>query len=75
MARFYYDENGNVTRQERDTNKDGKMDRWTLFNSDGEVEQVEQDENFDGKPDIRLAYEKGKLKLQEVSTGHNGKTD
>ena len=27
VARFFYDENGNVSHQERDTNGDGKMDR------------------------------------------------
>ncbi len=29
VARFFYDEKGNVSRQERDTNNDGKMDSWT----------------------------------------------
>ena len=29
VASFYYDERGSVTRQEQDTNGDGKMDRWT----------------------------------------------
>ena len=29
VASFYYDERGNVIRQEQDTNGDGKMDRWT----------------------------------------------
>ena len=75
VARFFYDEKGNVSRQERDTNNDGKMDRWTRFNSDGEIKRVEQDENFDGKPDISLYYERGKLKRQEVSTHHDGKID
>src|SRR5215468_4522364 len=52
VASFFYDERGNVVRQERDTNGDGKMDRWTYYDRQGQIEKVEQDINFDGKPDI-----------------------
>jgi hypothetical protein len=31
VASFFYDERGNVTRNDRDTNGDGKMDRWTYY--------------------------------------------
>ena len=75
VARFFYDEKGNVSRQEKDTNGDGKMDRWIFFNTEGKIDRVEQDENFDGKPDISFFYEKGKLKRQEISTGRDGRTD
>ena len=50
-ARFFYDEHGNISRQERDTNSDGRMDRWISYNREGKVDRVEQDDNFDGKPD------------------------
>src|SRR5262249_17391674 len=42
-ASFFYDERGNVVRQERDTNGDGKMDRWTYYDRQGQIEKVEQD--------------------------------
>ena len=32
-----YDDRGHVTRQEQDTNGDGKMDRWTYYNPQGQV--------------------------------------
>ena len=59
VASFFYDERGNVVRQERDTNGDGKMDRWTYYDRQGQIERVEQDINFDGKPDIFVYYEAG----------------
>src|SRR5207249_9904731 len=36
VASFYYDEQGNVIRQARDTNGHGKMDRWTYYNRQGQ---------------------------------------
>jgi len=65
VASFYYNEKGNVVRQERDTNGDGKMDLWTYYNGQGQVERVEQDTNFDGKPDVFIYYEGGKPRRQE----------
>lgn len=75
VARFFYDEKGNVIRQERDTNGDGKMDRWIFYDSEGKIERIEQDEDVDGKPDLWLYYEKGKLKREEISSKRNGRID
>ena len=52
VASFYYDDGGHVTRQARDTNGDGKMDRWSHYNGQGQIERIEQDVNFDGNPDM-----------------------
>jgi hypothetical protein len=52
VASFYYDEQGHIIRQEKDTNGDGKIDLWIYYNKDGRVKRVEKDVNFDGKPDI-----------------------
>jgi YD repeat-containing protein len=73
VARFYYDEQGRVIRQEKDTNGNGKIDLWIYYNKEGSVERVEKDVNFDGKPDIWIFYEGGKPKRQEVSSvvSHN----
>ncbi len=35
IASYYYDERGSVVRHEKDTNGDGKMDRWTYYNRAG----------------------------------------
>ena len=52
IASFYYDDQGKVVRQERDTNGDGKMDRWTHYDAEGRMERAEHDVNLDGKPDV-----------------------
>src|SRR5262245_48131343 len=49
VASFYYDERGNIVSQARDTNSDGKMDRWIYYNPQGQIERIEEDVNFDGK--------------------------
>ena len=68
VASFYYNEQGHVSRQEKDTNGDGKIDLWIYYNKEGSVERVEKDVNFDGKPDIWIFYEGGQPKRQEVSS-------
>jgi hypothetical protein len=37
VASFFYDDQGHVTQQARDTNGDGKMDRWTHYNERGQI--------------------------------------
>src|SRR5918911_1040737 len=71
-ASFYYDDKGHVIRQGRDTNGDGKMDRWTHYNQQGQIERIEQDVNFDGQPDIFVHYESGKPRRQEVASKNDG---
>ena len=75
VASFYYDEQGRVIRQEKDTNGDGKIDLWIYYNKEGSVERVEKDVNFDGKPDIWISYEGGQPKRQAVSSNQDGRID
>jgi hypothetical protein len=75
VASFFYDEQGRVTRQERDRNGDGKIDLWIFYNQDGQLERVEHDENFDGKPDIFFFYREGNPIRQEISSGRDGRVD
>src|SRR5262245_971678 len=75
VASFYYDERGNVIRQEQDTNGDGRMDRWTYYNAQGQTLRVEQDINFDGKPDIINYFEAGKPVRQESASKNDGQID
>jgi hypothetical protein len=75
VASFFYDESGNITRQEQDTNGDGKMDRRTYYNRQGQVERVEQDANFDGRPDIFFYYEAGKLQREEIASKNDAQID
>ncbi|HEX6175722.1 MAG TPA: hypothetical protein VF089_17055, partial [Candidatus Binatia bacterium] len=72
VASFYYDDQGQVIRQARDTNADGKMDRWSYYNGQGQIERIEQDMNFDGKPDALIYYENGKPRRQEVASNNDG---
>jgi hypothetical protein len=75
VASFFYDDQGHVTQQARDTNGDGKMDRWTHYNERGQIERIEQDMNFDGKPDAFVYYENGKPRRQEVAGNNDGRID
>src|SRR5262245_23239753 len=75
VASFYYNEQGHVIRQEKDTNGDGKIDLWIYYDKDGKVERVEKDVNFDGRPDIWIFYEGGQPKKQEVSSNQDGWVD
>jgi len=75
VASFYYDERGNVIRQEQDTNGDGKMDRWIHYSRQGQTERVEQDVNFDGKPDVLIYYESARPARQEIASKNDGQID
>jgi antitoxin component YwqK of YwqJK toxin-antitoxin module len=75
VARFFYDEKGNVTRQERDTNGDGKMDRWLFYGSEGQIERKEQDSNGDGKADVRVSYENNEPVRSEEDRNFDGRSD
>ena len=55
VASFFYNQDGTI-REQRDTNGDGKADRWIYYNKEGKIERAEQDENFDGKADVFLFY-------------------
>jgi hypothetical protein len=51
----YYDDNGEVTRVESDTNYDGRYDEWVYYEN-GKVVKAEKDTNSDGSPDTWIEY-------------------
>lgn len=67
VARFFYDENGNVVRQERDTNGDRRVDVLPTHKDGNKVLQ-EEDQNFNGKIDARYFFRDGQFIGQERVT-------
>jgi len=77
---YYFDNNGNVEKEEHDTNNDGKPDMWVKYqyNVDLTLKEVviEKDNNFDGKPDEWHHTDKNRrIKKVEKDTDFDGKVD
>ena len=70
----FYNEKGESTREEADTNYDGKIDTRISF-SKGHITEVELDTDFDGKFDEWKSYSGGKLSRIKRSTNHDAKVD
>ena len=51
----FYDENGQITRVELDTNNDVLIDEWITYKK-GRPVKSEKDTNMDGKPDVSVEY-------------------
>ena len=52
MDNFYYYRNGVLSRQELDTNYDGKIDLWIFMYDGVRVQRYERDTNHDGTADL-----------------------
>lgn len=50
-----YDADGQISRIEVDTNKDGKVNEWITYKS-GKPVQTQRDSNGDGKVDVWIEY-------------------
>ena len=50
-----YDKDGEISRLESDTNEDGIIDEWIVFDK-GDPVKKEKDTNGDGKPDVWVEY-------------------
>ena len=50
-----YDSDGEIARLESDTNGDGIIDEWIVFDKGNPVKK-EKDTNGDGKPDVWVEY-------------------
>jgi hypothetical protein len=59
---------GQLTGESRDTNKDGKLDRFDRLDASGNVVLREEDTNADGSIDIRSIYSAGRLVRRELAT-------
>src|SRR5262249_1807804 len=69
-----YDVQGNEIAQERDTDFDGKVDRWvTLENGKPKIQR--DDKNGDGKPESVTYFENGERTRSEEDTNGDGGSD
>jgi len=62
---FEYDA-GRLSRESRDTNGDGVLDRFERFDADGEVQERAEDLDGDGEVDMRSFYRNGRLVRREI---------
>ena len=65
--RVYRYENGRLVAEERDTDGDGRLDRFDRFDASGHVAQRDEDLDGDGAVDVRSLYEQGRLVRREFS--------
>lgn len=66
----------NPLMRAEDTDKDGKIDRWTKFDGNGHVMGALMDTNKDGKPDRILEYFKGATwSMWELDRNFDGNVD
>ncbi|MGE0453003.1 MAG: hypothetical protein AB7O37_02525 [Vicinamibacteria bacterium] len=70
----YQDRDGKITRQEYDSNGDGKLDRVEIM-KDGRVDLVEVDANDDGRPDRWQKWQGSELIFENLDTDGDGKPD
>ncbi|ETR69804.1 MAG: lipoprotein [Candidatus Magnetoglobus multicellularis str. Araruama] len=72
IVRYY--EQGQIVRQEKDTNKDNKPDQITLF-KDSKISQHQKDTNFDDQFDDISTFIHGKINKREKDTNTDGSMD
>jgi len=53
---WYFDQDGNPVRAEKDSDKDGRVNVWFYYEQ-GRVIKVEEDSNHDGKVDVWETYD------------------
>ena len=69
-----YNDKGEATFEEADTNYDGRIDTWLTF-SKGHLSEAKYDRDFDGNPDEWDYYVGGKISRIERDTKKAGKPD
>jgi hypothetical protein len=70
--RVYYDAKGRVSREELDSNLDGKMDTFYYY-KDGVLQRVELDTHFNGKIDLIVYLLDGTYVQRYERLDENGK--
>ncbi|HVP28134.1 MAG TPA: hypothetical protein VMW35_03120 [Myxococcota bacterium] len=66
-SRIFEYGSGRLVSESRDTDGDGRLDRFEKFDADGVVTERAQDLDGDGTIDVRSFYAKGKLVRREVT--------
>jgi transposase len=72
IVRYY--EQGQIIRQEKDTNKDKKPDQITLF-KDSQISKHQKDTNFDDQFDDISTFIHGKINRREKDKNTDGTMD
>ena len=70
----YYNDDGNIRKEEVDLNFDGRIDLVT-YRQGGKLLRQEMDTNHNGKTDVWRRYEDEVLVRIERDTNHDGKVD
>jgi hypothetical protein len=65
---------GEATKENADTNYDGKLDVWCVF-VNGRMSEEQVDTNFDGAPDVWKYYVEGRLTRIKRDRNFDGKPD
>jgi len=60
MDDFYYYKEGQLDREEIDSDSNGKIDVWIVLYQGKYIRRIEQDKDGDGKPDAITDYDKVK---------------
>ena len=71
---YFYDDNEQLLRKEKDSNQDGKIDLWEHYAGSPQPVRIEFDENFDGDVDLWQFFLGPRMVRQEQDTDRNGKT-
>jgi hypothetical protein len=59
---------GKLTGESRDTNRDGRLDRFDRLDPNGNLTLREEDVNADGAIDVRSLYNAGRLVRRQLAT-------
>ena len=70
----FFNAKGEATKENADTNYDGKLDVWSTF-STGRLVEEDVDTNFDGAVDVWKTYKDGKLNRIKRDRNFDGKPD
>jgi hypothetical protein len=69
-----YNDQGEASEEQADSNYDGKIDTWLRF-AKGRIAQVDLDSNQDDSPDETRYYVQGKLSRVQRDTNGDGRPD
>jgi hypothetical protein len=69
-----FNSKGEATKEQQDTNYDGKVDVWLAFDA-GRLVEEDVDSNFDGRIDVWKSYSNGQLSKIKRDRNRDGKPD
>lgn len=69
-----FNSKGEATKEQQDTNYDGKVDVWLAFDA-GRLVEEDVDSNYDGRIDVWKSYSNGQLSKIKRDRNKDGKPD